>query len=445
MKRLCFIALLAAAYGNAFADSPAALGAFFYDDAFSYNVIDENARTCQVTDWRYSYAKDSVMTIPETAVYNDVTYTVVKVGDKAFNYPPLAKHMVEKIVMPNTITEIGNNAFCSHQMSVAQFEDLREIVWSSNIKKIGANVFRDTYNYTNMVLPESLEEIGDGCLLSQSQKYTGQRPGDNSVGIYFPLKSLYLGKNLRKIGTNAFGNTRFSNVSISEGNKNLALDSIIEADNLFLFEFKTYILYDSSKETLISMFSNRSNLDINTPTAPDGYISPDDFAWDFNVPENVKSIADYALKGNCGFRKLHIGANVETLGTNSLNGVTANGIVVIDRLDPPAVASGCVFEPPYGCDYNKLMVYVPAKSLSAYQTAPGFNDTRYVLIYPMESIGLKSEAVGVENIMDEEINREYAPLYNSEGILLESEADSKYMESLKPGLYIWNGKKIIIR
>lgn len=137
MKRLYFFALMAAAsYGSMLADSPATLGAFFYDDAFSYNVIDEDARTCQVSDWRYTYAKDSVMTIPETAVYNDVTYTVVKVGDKAFNYPPLAKHVVEKIVMPNTITEIGDNAFCSHQMSVAQFEDLREIVWPSNIKKI---------------------------------------------------------------------------------------------------------------------------------------------------------------------------------------------------------------------------------------------------------------------------------------------------------------------
>ena len=397
MKRLYFFALIAAAsYGNMLADSPANLGAFFYDDAFSYNVIDENARTCQVSDWRYTYAKDSVMTIPETAVYNDVTYTVVKVGDKAFDYPPLAKHVVEKIVMPNSITEIGDNAFCSHQMSVVQFEDLSEIVWPSNIKKIGKNVFRDTYSYTDIVLPESLEEVGDGCFLSQSKKYTGQRPGEESVGMYFPLKSLYIGKNLRKIGANAFGNTRFSNVSISEENKNFTLDSITEANDLFLFEFKTYILYDSTKETLISMFSNRPNLDINTPTAPDGFISPDDFAWDFNVPENVKSIADYALKGNCCFRKLHIGANVSTLGTNSLNGVTANGMVVIDRLDPPTVASGSVFEPPYGCDYNKLMIYVPAKVLNTYKTTQGFNNPLYVLIYPMESIGLKSEAVGVE-------------------------------------------------
>lgn len=445
MKRLCFIALLAAAYGNAFADTSTTLGAFFYDDAFSYNVIDEKARTCQVTDWRYSYAKDSVMTIPETAVYNDVTYTVVKVGDSAFSYPPLAENGVAKIVMPNTITEIGNNAFCSHQMNVIQFEDVNEIVWSSNLKKIGKNVFKDIYKYTDIVLPESLEEIGDGCLLMQSQTYTSQLPGDMSSGLYYPLKSLSLGKNLRKIGVNAFGNTRFSNISLSNENRNLALDSIIEPGNLFPYEFKTFILYDSTKEALISMFSNRSNLNINTPTEPDGFISPDEFAWDFNVPENVKSIADFAFKGNCGFRKLHIGANVETLGTNSLNGVTANGKVVIDRLDPPAVASGCVFEPQYGYDYNKLMIYVPAKALSTYKTTQGYNDTRYVLIYPMESIGLKSEAVGVENIMDEEINPEYAPLYNSEGVLLESGADSRYVESLKPGLYIWNGKKIIIR
>ena len=98
MKRLYFFALIAAAsYGNMLADSPANLGAFFYDDAFSYNVIDENARTCQVSDWRYTYAKDSVMTIPETAVYNDVTYTVVKVGDKAFDYPPLVAASVAPV------------------------------------------------------------------------------------------------------------------------------------------------------------------------------------------------------------------------------------------------------------------------------------------------------------------------------------------------------------
>lgn len=133
------------------------------------------------------------------------------------------------------------------------------------------------------------------------------------------------------------------------------------------------------------------------------------------------------------------------MGTNSLNGVTANGMVVIDRLDPPTVASGSVFEPPYGCDYNKLMIYVPAKALSTYKSTQGFNNPLYVLIYPMESIGLKSEAVGAGNIVDEEINLDTAPLYNAAGVLLAPEADRRYVESLTPGLYIWNGKKIIIR
>lgn len=449
MRKFFIISILAAAsFSCAFAAEPENLGAFFYDNAFSYNVIDESEHTCQVSGWRYTYADHGVMTIPESATYKNVTYTVVKIGENAFTTPAPKTHEVSKVIMPNSIIEIGDNAFRSNRTITSsensfQFYDVKDIVWSSNLKTIGNNVFMGNNNYTKINLPDSLEQVGDSCFLSYGLEVESPKSNNQTPNIYYPLKTLHLGKNLKHLGINAFGNARYSNVSLSENNISLSIDSISGSCTSIPYTYRTYILYDFDKEKIITTFSDKTNAAIYTPEVIYGHIAPSEITLEFKVPESVKTICDYAFRPNCGFGRIFIGENVETLGSLSITGVAKNGQVIIDRLTPPEIQSGqTVFMPTDGDSY-KLMIYVPLAAVDLYKITPGYNDPRYVLVYPMESIGMKSAATGIGEIYKGEYTSISSPLYNAEGVMLSPNADRDFVESLSPGLYIWNGKKII--
>ncbi|MBR2340781.1 MAG: leucine-rich repeat protein [Clostridia bacterium] len=106
---------------------------------------------------KYNGTAEEVV-IPE--IYEEVPVTVI--GIAAFDAVVAdggrleLKTLLTKVTMPDTITEIGTNAF-------TQCQALQEINISKNLKKLGGWAFKDCISLKAVDLPEGLLEIGDSA------------------------------------------------------------------------------------------------------------------------------------------------------------------------------------------------------------------------------------------------------------------------------------------
>ena len=140
-----------------------------------YN-LDENHKTAEVTEG-ISYSGS--ITIPSQITYNDVDYSVTKIGDNAFD----DCGELTSIAIPNSVTSIGIGAFeyCTGltsitiPYSVTIIDDdafygcnrLTSIVISEGVTTIGDEAFSECSSLTSITIPKSVTSIADkaffGC------------------------------------------------------------------------------------------------------------------------------------------------------------------------------------------------------------------------------------------------------------------------------------------
>ena len=107
---------------------------------YTYRFLSEN--TIAITDY---YGYDTEVTIPSKID----GYTVTGVENMDTSH-------IKKIVMPDTVTYIGEYAFGDYDSGVP----LEEIVLSKNLKSIGPCAFRGCYDLKSIDIPKSVTEIG---------------------------------------------------------------------------------------------------------------------------------------------------------------------------------------------------------------------------------------------------------------------------------------------
>lgn len=114
---------------------------------YTYRFLSEN--TIAITDYN---GYDTEVTIPSKI--DGYTVTGVENMDTS---------NIKKIVMPDTVTYIGEYAFGDYNDSVP----LEEIVLSKNLKSIGPSAFRRCYDLKSIDIPKSVTEVGysafSGC------------------------------------------------------------------------------------------------------------------------------------------------------------------------------------------------------------------------------------------------------------------------------------------
>lgn len=115
-------------------------GVYAYDfeaDGICYNVTSDTDNTVEVTS-QGNYAGEVV--IPESVVYEDVTYNVTSIGDKAF----AGSYLLTSVAIPESVTSIGNNAFTGCCFLVT-------LTIPQSITTIGENILSDCYHVESIV------------------------------------------------------------------------------------------------------------------------------------------------------------------------------------------------------------------------------------------------------------------------------------------------------
>lgn len=109
----------------------------------------------------------------------------------------------EKVVIPENIFKIGNNAFLASS-------SVRTIKFPKSIKEIGASVFFGCKNLSDVVLPDGVEKIGREAFISCSNLINMEIPetvceiGSGAFDFCSSLEHVSLPANVRIIGKQTF-------------------------------------------------------------------------------------------------------------------------------------------------------------------------------------------------------------------------------------------------
>ncbi len=146
-------------------------------DGIYYNLI-KKVKTAEVTQNPHNYSGN--ITIPKKVTYEDVEYSVTTIGQYAFH----CNYYLTSLVIPNSVTDIGFMAlaYCLRLTSVnipnsvtsiggSAFEgceSLTSLDIPNSVTSIGTNGFNGCTSITSLNIPNSVTSIGSGVLANCS-------------------------------------------------------------------------------------------------------------------------------------------------------------------------------------------------------------------------------------------------------------------------------------
>lgn len=176
---------------------------------FCFNVLSKTEKTVEVTHNKNVKYTDEKVIIPSTVDYNGNTFTVIGIGEEAFNENKKIKHLV----LPSTVKSIGDKAF-------EQCKYLEQIDFSQGLEYIGEKAFSQCFNLTNIALPSGLIEIGDNAFFLNKKLKKVDLPNSLKVikkeafAFCLEITEIILPIGLERIEDRAFFATKIEKIDI---------------------------------------------------------------------------------------------------------------------------------------------------------------------------------------------------------------------------------------
>ena len=280
-----------------------------------------------------------------------------------------------------------------------------------------------------MTIGNSVTSIGNEAF-SHCSALTGELTIPNSV---------------TSIGSQAFAScSGFEKIIVESGNPNYDsrenCNAIIETNsNELIVGCKNTIIPGSVTSIGYSAFSNCSGL--TEMTIPDSVTSISALAFyncsgltEVTIPNSVTSIGYSAFYGCRGLTEVTIGNSVTSIGDNAF--YNCIGLTTLYSLNttPPSVASTSTFSTNH---YTNVDVFVPAEALEAYQTADVWKEFQKLQAIPDDGGTTAIEQVQVNG------NTGAVTVYTLDG--KKQTMKQTDLQSLPSGIYIVNGRKVVIK
>ena len=164
-------------------------------------------------------------------------------------------------------------------------------------------------------------------------------------------------------------------------------------------------------------------------TIDDGTFSDCSSLTSVNIPNSVTAIGYGTFSGCTNLQKVNIGNSVKAVGGYAFYNCTNVTQISSEAVVPPTCESGVFTD----INKSKCKLIVPKNSLDAYKQADQWKD--FLLI--------EGSTTGITNTVYN--NSGLADVYTIDGTKRLSKASSDEINALPKGVYIVNGKKIIIK
>ncbi len=331
--------------------------------------------------------------------------TISGAGDmNNFSYAPWYSYRssIKTVIIGDSVTSIGTKAFCG-------CSSLTSIEIPTSVTNIGENAFKSCTSLISITIPNSVTSIGDWAFASCSGLTSVTIPNSvTSIGertFYYctGLTSVTIPNSVTSIGEYAF-DTCTGLISVEIPN---SVTSIGGAAFLGCTSLTTVEISNSVTSIESSTFSYCS--DLTSITIPNSVTSIGGSAFvqclsltSITISNSVTSIGTQAFDGCSGLTSIEIPNSVTNIGneafedcTSLISVIIGNSVTSIGELafyrcssltsvtcyatNPPELA-GWAFA---GVDCAHIPLYVPAESITAYQTADQWKD--FASILPIEA------------------------------------------------------------
>lgn len=281
-------------------------------------------------NYRPTFTTNTVVKIPSTVKWDQVTYTVKSIGAKTFLYCD----SLGAIVLPPTIESIGDSAFMS-------CGNLKSIEIPNSVKNLGVASFLACRRLVKLELPDDITYIPKSCL-----------------SLCTGLEELHLPSKLEKVG--------YEGVAYCISLKKMELPSSLKEIEEFGFtnsrNLKSLRIPNSLRVIREGCFKNCDSLQV------------------IEIPSSVEEIAEYAFTNCLSLKEIHLSDGLKKIGVcafgrsgnPSSNNITQIRIVnipasVIEMREPFLVINYGNYEK----NYNRVTEINYLGSYSDYQKSKG--------------------------------------------------------------------------
>lgn len=287
-------------------------------DGYEY-VIHESGKYAKIVGFTGTIS--STMSIPPVVMNGNTQLTVIDVGANVFASETDPDITINKITLPNTLINIGENAFAGClELSIINFPDslMRiesdafsmagsnagyRVALPANTRQISARAFNNSYVKT-LTLGTLLKEIGDEAFANTYNTST--------IAIEIP-------ENLEVLGEKVFSSMKISSISVAEGNTNFKVSTDgkyltnIAGDELIIYTTgsadESYKVPDEIKTIKSAAFASASNLK----------------TIDLNL---VEKVSEDAFKG-AGLTHVIVPATVKTIESGAFSSMNAINSIIL--------------------------------------------------------------------------------------------------------------------
>ncbi len=338
-------------------------------DGIYYNLISK-IKQAEVTKKPSGYYSGTI-TIPETVEYNDVTYSVTSIGDRAF----YGCGSLTSIEIPNSVTNIGDYAFsgCS---------GLTSVTIPNSVTSIGNDAFRGCSGLTSVEIPNSVTSIGDYAFSGCSGLTSVTIPNSvTSIGVYAfwdctGLTSITIPNSVTSIGGYAFYKcSGLTSIEIPN-----SVTSIGESAFQYCGGLTSVTIPNSVTSIGSAAFSYCSGL--TSIEIPNSVTSIGTYAFEdcsgltsIEIPNSVTSIEDGAFSNCDDLTSVTIGNGIQFIGTTAFANCAELTDVYCYAESVPTTESDA-FD---GSLIEYVTLHVPSSSVNLYRTTAPWSGFKEVV------------------------------------------------------------------